>query len=187
MKMMMTIIGTLSPWHYPGLHWLFWCSGSCVCSFLRAKCSASLQSLSALWSLREGQPSPTSKPPVVLVSGHFFREISLWCRIQHHNSAAAWTALGLLLLFWIYMLPPIEPSAPSWAPNECTGKVFFLPLALCYHPPFPASIGYSMKPPVCQHFQARSRHQLAHQALKRSLLYSLFQSINTLGGWNVAG
>lgn len=74
--------------------------------------------------------------------------------------------------------------------------MIFFPLALYYHPSFPASMGYSVKPPICQNFQTTSRHQAlcvhcpsqnqqVHQVLKGTLLYSHLSPLvpQGVGGW----
>lgn len=148
----------------------------------------SLVPFSAVEPLKEGCLGPTSDPPAVYASGHFFRQLSP-CR----DSATAWAALGLLLLpyascflRWNLLHLP-KPSMNG------TEKPSFLPLTLYYHLTFPDGMSNSVKPLTCWNCQPRSRHQALHlhmpqtpwsmSSLPRAPLHSPIHSISATGEW----
>lgn len=140
--------------------------------------------------LKERCLGPTSDPPAVHASGHFFRQLS-----PCHDSTTAWAALGLLLLphtscflRWSFLYFPKPPM-------NRTEKHSFLPLTLNYHLTFPDGMSDSIKPPACRNCRTRSRHQALHlhmpqtpgsmSSLPKAPLHGPIHSISATGEWTV--
>lgn len=68
-------------------------------------------------------------------------------------------APGPLLSF---MLPLMEPCAPSKALKEWNRTRFLSSLELYCYTSCPIMMGYSIKPPACQNFQIKRRHKTLH-------------------------
>lgn len=150
--------------------------------------SLTLVPFSAVEPLKEGYLGPTSDPPAVRASGHFFRQLS-----PCSDSATVWAALGLLLLpYALCFLRWRLLHLPKPSMNG-TEKHSFLPLTSYYHLTFPDGMSGSIKPPACQNCQTRSRQQALRlhmpqtpgsmSSLPRAPLHSPIHSISTAGEW----